>query len=165
MNQEIRTAKEGVVSEIANAFTAAKSVTVVEYRGLTVAELEELRRTLRENGSEIKVFKNTLVNIAANKLGYEGLAEHLEGPNAFVFSNNDEVSAPKAIVKFAKKHDKMVVKAGVLEGKVLNDKEMTEVAKLPGKDGLISMFLSCLNAPISKFAATVKAVADAKESN
>ena len=145
---------------IAEAFKNAKSVTVVEYRGLTVASLDELRKTLRESNSSFKVYKNTLVNIAAKEWGYEGLAEHLEGPNAFVFSGNDEVSAPKAITKFAKKHDELVVKAGIVEGKVLNAEEIVAVSKLPGKEGLLSMFLSCLNAPISKFAATVKAVAD-----
>lgn len=160
MNKEIRAAKESTVATIAEALKSAKSVTVVEYRGLTVANLDELRKTLRESNSSFKVYKNTLVNIAAKELGYEGLAEHLEGPNAFVFSNNDEVSAPKAITKFAKKHEELVVKAGIVEGKVLNAEEMVAVSKLPGKDGLLSMFLSCLNAPISKFAATVQAVAD-----
>lgn len=164
MNKEIRAAKESTVSVISEAFKAAKSVTVVEYRGLTVSDLDELRKALRESNSTFKVYKNTLVNIAVKELGYEGLAEHLEGPNAFVFSNNDEVSAPKAINKFAKQHEELVVKAGLVEGKVLNAEEIIAVSKLPGKDGLLSMFLSCLNAPISKFAATIKAVADKEAS-
>ena len=163
MNKEIRAAKESTVSEITSAFEGAKSVTLVEYRGLNVTELESLRKELRKTSSSFKVFKNTLVEIASNKLGYKDLAEHLKGPNAFIFSNEDEVSAPKVLAKFARKNEALVIKAGVIDGKVLNAKEVNEIAKLPGKNGLLSMFLSCLKAPITKFAATVKAVSDTKQ--
>jgi len=160
MNKEIRAAKESSVSEIESLMKNAKSVAIVEYRGLTVKALESLRKTLRKNNSSFSVFKNTLVNIAGKNLGYEGLAEHLEGPNAFVFSNEDEVSALKDIVKFAKQNEEMVIKAGIVGGKVLNKEEVIAISKLPGKNGLLSMFLSCIQSPITKFAATVKAVAD-----
>ena len=163
MNKEILSLKESTVSSISESIKSAKSMTVVEYRGLTVSQLESLRKTLRECGSEFKVYKNTLVNIAASKLGFEDLSSHLQGPNAFVFSNNDEVSAPKALVKFAKQNEQLVLKCGIVEGKVVDANSMKEIASLPGKDGLLSMFLSCLNAPLQKFAATVKAVADAKQ--
>ncbi len=160
MNKEILSLKQNQVSEISESFKNAKSVSVVEYRGLSVSDLEQLRRALREANSSIKVFKNTLVEKAAKDLGYEDLSAHLQGPNALVFSNGDEVSAPKALVKFAKENEALVLKAGIVEGKVLDANGIKEIAQLPGRDGLLSMFLSCLNAPIQKFAATIKAVAD-----
>ena len=159
MNQQVLLAKQETVAEISKSIKEAGSVTVVSYQGLTVAEMQELRRTLGKIDSSIVVYKNTLVRraLAADEL--PDLGDLLNGPNGFVFSK--EVSAaPKALVKFARAHEALVLKGGLVEGKVLDEKGMKEVSKLPDKNGLIAMFLSCLNAPITKFAATVKAVAE-----
>ena len=161
MNQEILKSKQEIVEKISESFKESASMTIVEYRGLTVAEISELKKSLKAAGSTFTVYKNTLVTRASEKLGYSELNQYLSGSNAFVFSK--EINAgPKVLAKFAKKNELLVIKAGIAEGKVMDAQGMKTIASLPDKNGLLSMFLSCLNAPIQKFAATVKAVADSK---
>ena len=160
MNKEVLASKQAVVKEIADKAKAAKSLTIAEYRGLTVAQIQTLRRALREEKTEMCVYKNSLVERAVKELGYEGLDEFLSGPNALFFS--EEISnGPKVLAKYAKKFgDALTIKGGFVEGKAYDKAGMIEISKLPGKEGLVSMFLSCLQAPIRQFAATVKAVAE-----
>lgn len=161
MNQETLKSKKEIVAKITDSFKESESMTIVEYRGLTVAELSELRKQLKAVGASFNVYKNTLVTKASAELGYSDLDQYLSGSNAYVFSK--EINAgPKVLAKFAKKNDLLVIKAGLAEGKVQDANGMKTIASLPDKNGLLSMFLSCLNAPIQKFAATVKAVADSK---
>ena len=162
MNQQVLEAKQSVVKEIVDKAQKAQSLTVVEYRGLTVAQLQTLRRALREEGAEICVYKNSMAERAAKELGAEGLNEYLSGPNALVFSN-EMSNGPKVLAKYAKRFgESLKIKGGLVEGQALDKAGMLEIAKMPGREGLISMFLSCLQAPIRQFACTVKAVADAK---
>ena len=161
MNQEILKSKQEIVAKITESIKESASMTIVEYRGLTVAEISELKKSLKAAGSTFTVYKNTLVTRASNDLGYSELDQYLSGSNAYVFSK--ELNAgPKVLAKFAKRNDLLVIKAGLAEGKVMDAQGMKTIATLPDKNGLLSMFLSCLNAPIQKFAATVKAVADSK---
>lgn len=159
MNQSILEQKKALVEEIAGKMNDAASTVVVEYRGLTVAELTELRRKLRDEDVEMIVYKNSMVRRATEKLGYGDLMESLAGPNAIAFSK-DEIAACRIICDFAKKHDKLVVKAGIVDNKVVNADEVKTLAKLPNKDGMISMFLGCLQSPVRSFACAVKAIAD-----
>lgn len=159
MNQKALQAKKDAVSEIVNGFANAGSFTVVSYQGLTVAELQELRRTLEGANATLTVYKNTMVRRALKEANQPELGDMLEGPNAFVFSE-DISKGPKVLAKFSRFHEHLVIKGGIAEGQVLDAAKVKEVAKLPDKNGLLSMFLSCLNAPITKFAATVKAIAD-----
>lgn len=159
MNESILKSKQDTVAEIEKSLKENSAVVVVEYRGLTVAEISELRRTLAKDGASMTVYKNSLVSRAANNLGYAGLDEFLAGPNAIVFSN-DVIKGPKAVSKFAKQHDKLVIKGGIAEGKVISNKEVVTLAKLPGKEGLLSMLCSVLQAPIRNFAYAVKSIAD-----
>ena len=161
MNQDILKSKQEIVAKISDSIKESASMTIVEYRGLTVAEISELKKSLKAAGSTFNVFKNTLVTRASDDLGYKDLNQYLSGSNAFVFSK--EINAgPKVLAKFAKKNELLVIKAGIAEGKVMDAQGMKTIASLPDRNGLLSMFLSCLNAPIQKFAATVKAVADSK---
>lgn len=159
MNQEILKAKEAIVDEVVENIKNSQSVMIVEYRGLTVDETINVRRALREVGASMRVYKNSLVERAIEKLGHEDLKNMLQGPNAVVFSK-DVIAGPKVVAKFAKKYENLVIKGGLAEGKVLNESEMKSVAALPGREGLISMLLSCLQAPVRQFACAVKAVAD-----
>jgi large subunit ribosomal protein L10 len=163
MNKQIIAGKEAVVSTITESIKNAQSVSVVEYRGLTVAQVESLRKELRKVGSEMKVFKNTLVTRAVDSLGYQDLNDTLVGPNALVFSKEDAVSAPKVLAKFAKRNEKLVIKGGIVEGRVVNSDELKVVATLPNKEGLLSMLLGCLTSPVVKFACAVKEIAKAQE--
>ena len=159
MNQQVLLAKQQTVSEIAKSVKEAGSVTVVSYQGLTVAEMQELRKTLAKDNAHLVVYKNTMVRRALEEAKLPDFGDLLNGPNGFVFSE-DLSKGPKALVKFSRFHEALVVKGGLVEGKVLDAAGVKEVSKLPDKNGLIAMFLSCLNAPITKFAATVKAVAE-----
>ena len=160
MNQAVLQAKSETVKEISEKAKKSSTIIVCEYRGLTVAQIQEVRRALRKEGAEMNVYKNSLVERAVDELGYNELNDILKGPNAIVFSE-DVIAGAKVIAKYAKRHrDILVVKGGIVEGKFVDAKGMLEVAKLPGKEGLISMFLSCLQAPIRSFACAVKAVAD-----
>jgi len=159
MNPATLESKKAVVAEITESFKNASSVAVVEYRGLTVAEISELRKLLKAVDAKFGVYKNTLVQKASDSLGYNELDKYLSGSNAFVFSS-DVTGMPKVLAKYAKKNEKLVLKAGLVEGKFVNGDELKALAKLPSREGLLSMFLSCLQAPIRSFACTVKAVAD-----
>ncbi len=163
MNKEKLQAKQQVMDEVNQLFKGSKSFTVVEYRGLTVKQTEELRKQLRKEGAELKVFKNTLVTKTLNGLGVKDLDQALAGPNAYVFSNQDGIAGPRILVKFAKDNEKLIVKGGFMDGKVLTKEELSIIATLPSREGLLSMIASVLNAPLIKFAMTVKAVAEAKE--
>ena len=162
MNQAIVESKKAVVAEIAEHLRDSQSTVVVEYRGLSVAEITELRRALRAENVEMKVYKNKLAQRAATEVGYEGLCESLTGPNALVFST-DATAPARVLSKFAKDHANLVLKAGTVEGKVVGLETLTTISNLPGREGMYSMLLSCLQAPVRNFACVVKAVAEAKE--
>ena len=160
MNQAVLAAKSETVKEISEKAKKSQTIIVCEYRGLTVAQIQEVRRALHKENAEMSVYKNSLVERAVDELGYNDLNSILTGPNAIVFSE-DVIAGAKVIAKYAKRHrDILVVKGGIVEGKFVDAKGIIEVSKLPGKEGLISMFLSCLQAPIRSFACAVKAVAD-----
>ena len=165
MSAEAIKAKSALVEEIAAKLKGAQSAVVVEYRGLSVAEMTELRNNLRAEDVELKVYKNSLVQRATVATEYEGLNAELTGPNAIALGNSDAVAPARVIAKFAKDHEALVIKAGIVEGKVLEVEEVNEIAKLPGREGMYSMLLGMLQAPVSKFARVVKAVADAREEN
>ncbi len=161
MNQKTLDSKKEIVSSIENSLKDAQSFAIVEYRGLTVAEISDLRKSLKAVNASFNVYKNTLVRRASDNLGHKQLDEYLSGSNAYVFSS-DATGMPKVLAKFAKKNDKLVLKAGLVEGNFVDADGLKEVAKLPNREGLLAMFLSCLQAPIRSFACTVKAVADSK---
>ncbi|AEH46179.1 50S ribosomal protein L10 [Parageobacillus thermoglucosidasius] len=155
--------KKQIVAEIADKFRASKSTVIVDYRGLNVAEITELRKRLREAGVEFKVYKNTLTRRALAEVGLEGLNDVFTGPNAIAFSNEDVVAPAKILSEFAKEHEALEIKAGVIEGNIATIEEINALAKLPSREGLLSMLLSVLQAPIRNFALAAKAVADQKE--
>lgn len=155
--------KSQIVTEIADKFKGSISAVVVDYRGLTVAQVTELRKQLREAGVEFKVYKNTLTRRAVEIAELTDLNDSLTGPNAIAFSANDAVAPAKIINDFAKKNDKLEIKAGVIEGQVVDAEGVKAIAELPSREGLLSMLLSVLQAPIRNFALATKAVADQKE--
>lgn len=164
MNKDILAQKEAVVDELSKKMADSSSVVVVEYRGLSVDEVTELRRLLRAEDVEMKVYKNTLAQLAAKGLGYDGLLETLTGPNALAFGK-DQVAAARVLADFAKKHDKLVLKNGVVDGAVVDQATIQTLASLPNKEGMLARFASTLNAPVIKFAMTIKALAEAKGGN
>ncbi|MGG5254593.1 50S ribosomal protein L10 [Neobacillus sp. SM06] len=155
--------KKQIVSEIADKLKNSKSTIVVDYRGLTVAEVTELRKQLREAGVDFKVYKNSMVRRAADAAELSGLNDALTGPNAIAFSNEDVVAPAKILNEFAKKNEALELKAGVIEGNIATVEEIKALAELPSREGLLSMLLSVLQAPIRNLALAAKAVAEQKE--
>ena len=131
MNQAVLEQKKQLVEEIANKMQNAASTVVCEYRGLTVSEVTELRRALRAEGVEFIVYKNSMVQRAAEQLGHNDLLSSLKGPNAIAFSS-DAVAPSRVLANFAKKHEKLVLKAGVVEGKVVGKGTHDELMKKGG---------------------------------
>lgn len=162
MKEAVLDSKKAIVSEIQDKMTNSQSTVVVEYRGLTVKEVTELRRALRAENIEFKVYKNSMSQRAAEAAGFGALNEQLTGPNAIAFSE-DAVAPSRVLAKFAKKHEKLVLKGAVVEGKVVGTDTIKELASLPNRDGMLSMLLSCLQSPIRSMACVVKAVAEKGE--
>ncbi len=162
MNKDVLSAKQEIVSEIVSKAKSSSGLVVAEYRGLTVAQIQALRRALAAEHASMNVYKNSLVERACDELGYADLKEILAGPNAIFFSE-DLNGGAKVLAKYAKRYgDSLSIKGGVFEGKFADKKGVLEIAKLPNKEGMLAMLLSCLQAPVRQFACTVKAVADAK---
>lgn len=162
MNKDVLQAKQETVNEIVSKAKSSSGIVVAEYRGLTVAQIQELRRALAAEHASMNVYKNSLVERASSELGYEELKSLLSGPNAIFFSE-DVSGGAKVLAKYAKRYgDALNIKGGLFEGQFADKEKVLEVAKLPSKEGLLAMLLSCLQAPVRQFACTVKAVADAK---
>jgi len=155
--------KKQIVDEITEKLKNSVSTIVVDYRGLNVAEITELRKQLREAGVEFKVYKNTLARRAAEAAELSEINSVLTGPNAIAFSNDDVVAPAKILNNFAKENEALEIKLGVIEGKIVSLDEIKALAELPSREGLLSMLLSVLQAPIRNFALAAKAVAEQKE--
>ena len=139
---------------------AAASIVVVDSRGLTVDQDTVLRRNLRESGVEFKVIKNSILTRAAEEAGLEDLKGLFVGPSAVAFSNEDVIAPAKVISEFAKDAEALEIKGGVVDGAF---EEINALASLPNKEGMLSMLLSVLQAPVRNVAYAVKAVAESKE--
>ncbi|WP_119317401.1 50S ribosomal protein L10 [Companilactobacillus formosensis] len=163
MKQEVLAQKQAEVDEIAKQLTGAKSVIVVDYLGLTVEQATEMRAELREQNATMQVVKNTILRRAAEKAGVEGLEKFFVGPTAIAYSEEDPVGPAKIAAKFAKDVDAVEIKGGIIEGKAASLDEIQELATLPDRDGLLSMLVSVLQAPVRDFAMVVKALADKED--
>lgn len=155
--------KQQHVEVISEQLKNSVSTVLVDYRGLTVSEVTELRKQLRDAGIEFKVYKNTMVRRAADSVGLSELNEFLVGPSAIAFSNEDVIAPAKIINEFAKEHEALEIKAGVIEGSFVPAEDVKSIASLPSRDGLLSMLLSVLQAPVRNFAYAVKAIGEEKE--
>ncbi len=141
--------------ELAESFvknlTASKTTVVCDYKGMTVAEISELRKVLREAGIKMQVLKKSVAQIALDDQKIELNVRKMEGQLAFVYGGEDEVTAAKIVSKFAKDNEKLKMLAGVLENKAMTQEEMVALAKLPGKDELLAKVVGSLKAPVSGF--------------
>jgi len=162
MNDAIINGKKAVVAEIADKMKESQSTVIVEYRGLSVAEVTTLRRELRSEGVEFKVYKNSLAQRAAQAAGAEELVKDLVGPNAIAFGS-DAVAPARVLAKFAKKHEALVLKSGIVEGKVVTLDTIQKLSVLPNREGMIAKFMGCLQSPVRKFACALNAVKEQKE--
>ena len=150
--------KKATVAQIKEKLTTAQSVVLVDYRGLNVAEVTELRKQFRAAGVEYAVLKNSLVGIAAKEVGIEGLDSILEGPTALAFGMTDAVAPAKIIAEFAKKNDKLKVKAGILDGAILDVAGVEKLSAIPSREVLIAKVMGSMMSAVSKFVYVLEAI-------
>ena len=167
--------KEASVVELTEKFESSNAVLLTEYRGLTVAQLKELRTAIREHAT-YAVVKNTLTKIAAAKAGIVGLDDQLAGPSAIAFVHGDAVAVAKALRDFAKANPLLIVKGGYFDGKPLSAQEVGKLADLESRDVLLAKFAGAakaslfgaaylFTAPLSKTVRTVEALRQKQESS
>lgn len=141
-NAKILEAKQKVIDEIKERVENAKSVVLFDYRGITDAEAKELRVKLREANSDYKVYKNTLMSRAFDDLKID-IKESLVGPSAFAYGE-DQVGTVKILTNFAKEHPSLVLKVGIVDGELTSQAELAELAKIPSREGLLTMLAGAL---------------------
>ena len=154
--------KKPVVEEIAASLKDAKGAVLVDARGLTVAQDTKLRKNLREAGVSYKVYKNTMIKLAAQGTDYEQLNPLLEGPTALAVSSTDETAPARIIFNFAKdaKTDKLELKGGIVGGEFYDQNGIQVIATIPSKDELIGRLLGSMKSPISNFARVLNQIAE-----
>ncbi|GGF49258.1 50S ribosomal protein L10 [Microbacterium sorbitolivorans] len=149
--------KEASVAELTTKFESSTAVLLTEYRGLTVAELKELRDSIRQD-AEYAVAKNTLTKLAAAKAGVEGLDDNLKGPSALAFVHGDPVAVAKGLRAFAKAHPLLVIKGGYFDGAPLSAEEVNKLADLESREVLLAKVAGMMKASMSKAAAVFQAL-------
>ena len=150
--------KEALVAEFAEKLKEAKAAFLADYRGLDVEQANDLRNKLREVGVEYRVVKNTLLRLAAKDTDAVCLDEHLSGPTAIALVNDDPVAPAKALVEFAKKYEIFELKAGMLEGKLLDAAAIKALSDLPSREELLGKMLGSMSAPATNFVGVLAAV-------
>lgn len=152
--------KQPVVQAIVDDIQGAESVVLVDYRGLTVAQDTELRKQMREAGVIYKVCKNTMMKRAFEGTEFAALEEHLEGPSAIAISKDDATAPARILCKFAKDAKALELKGGVVEGTVYDVAGLTELAKIPSREELLSKLLGSIQSPITNFARVMNQLAE-----
>lgn len=155
---DVMTQKTAVVEELKAKVESTNTAVVTEYRGMTVAEISTLRKTLRTQGADFKVFKNTLVRRAIVGTPVEPMSEFLEGPTAIAFVQGDVSAVAKTLRDFAKATPTLVVKGGVLDGRALTLKDLIALADLPSRDVLLAQLAGLIASPMRTMAGLMKAV-------
>lgn len=161
-NAKVLEAKKAQVAEITDVLKNAATGVLVDYRGLTVDEDTKLRNDLRSAGVNYFVVKNTLLRLAANQVGLEELDGMLHGPTALAVSE-DPVAPAKILFDFAKKNEKVEIKTGFMDGKIMSMDELATLAKTPSKEALIAKIMGSLNAPVSNLVRLLNTIAEGGE--
>ena len=155
--------KQPIIDEVKAMLDGAQSAVCVKYLGITVEADTRMRKELRENGVSYKVFKNTLIKRAAEGTDFEKLAPILEGPTALAVSKTDATAPARIVAKYAKDIQAVELKGGVVEGEFYDEKQIAEIANIPGRDVLISRLLGSMQSPVTNFARVLKQIAEKDE--
>jgi len=140
--------KIALVEQVAKMASEARSIFLTNFTGLTVEEMNELRRACKEASVEFKVIKNRLAKLSFQKVGYEGILDYLRGPTAFAFAMDDPVAPAKILLDFARRLDKPKVKAFIFEGSIMEGSQAEAIASLPSRGELISQVVWGIGAPL-----------------
>ncbi|OBU84457.1 50S ribosomal protein L10 [Chromobacterium subtsugae] len=154
--------KKAVVEAVSAELAGAQTLVIAEYRGIEVSSMTKLRAQARANGVFLRVLKNTLVRRAVEGTPFADLADQMVGPLVYAISA-DPVAAAKVLHQFAKADDKIIVKAGSYEGKVLSAAQVAELASIPSREELLSKLLYVMQAPVAGFARALAALSDKKQ--
>jgi len=154
--------KKAVVAEVSAQVAGASTIVVAEYRGITVGDLTKLRANARQQGVYLRVLKNTLARRAVENTAFADLAEQMTGPLIYGIST-DPVAAAKVLNDFSKGNDKLILKAGSYDGKVMDKAGVQALASIPSRDELLAKLLGVMQAPVSGFARVLAAVAEKKQ--
>lgn len=157
-----RTEKQASVEQIAALAGKAQCLVLAEYRGIPVDEMTKLRKQARDNGVHLQVFKNTLARRAVAGTAFEAASSEMAGPLIYGFSE-DAVAAARIINDYAKTNDKMVIRAGVVNGKALDAAGVKQLAGIPSREVLLARLLGVMQAPVSGFAVALAALAKKRE--
>ena len=163
MSLEAQKAKQIIIDEIKEKLDGAQAAVVIDYMGITVAEADAMRKTLREANVDYTVYKNTLIKRAIEGTDFAPLAEVLDGPSALAISTEDATAPARTLNKIIKDFKKMEFKAGVVEGTYYDKAGIEAVAEIPSRDELIAKFMGSIQSPVSKFVRTLAAIAEEKE--
>ncbi len=156
------TNKQDLVAEIKAKFAAADAVIMVDYRGLTNKEIETLRVALRGVDASMKVYKNSLTEIAMRELALPAMDDILAGPTAFVFANGEANVSAKEIANFAKIHKELELKGGLIDSQVVGSDAIKAIAALPSRDELLAKLLGTMKNPMANFARVIDAIGKQK---
>ena len=159
-SKQILESKQAIVNELAEKIRTAQSGVIVKYEGITVLDDTEMRRKMRESGVEYVVMKNSLTSRACDEVGYGEIKEHLTGMNAIAISHDDPVAPAKILKEYANKIETFEIRVGFLEGKVIDQATVNELAEIPSREVLLSRFLGSIQSPISGFARAIQAIID-----
>ena len=149
--------KKAVVSEATQIFSAAEAAVLAEYRGLSVAQITELRSEARDNVVDIRVVKNTLARRSVSGTPFECLSDHFVGP-VLISSAGDPIAVAKVVSKFAKDHEALKIMVGVMNGDLIDKSTIQMLAKMPSRDELLATLMATMNAPLEKFVRTLNEV-------
>lgn len=162
MSVEAKQQKQLIIDEIKEKLNGAQSAVVIDYMGISVAEADAMRAKLREAGIDYTVYKNTLVKRAIEGTDFQPLSDVLEGPSAFAISKDDATAPARVLKGIIGDIKKMEFKAGVVEGNFYDKAGIEQIASIPSREDLIAKFMGSIQSPVSAFARTVAAIAEAK---
>ena len=155
--------KQPIIDEISANLEGAAGVVLVDHCGLTVEQDTQLRRQMRAEGIVYKVYKNTMLIFEIKGTVFEPFENHLDGPSAVAISKTDATAPARIVANFAKTADKLEIKAGIVEGKYYDAKEMTAIANIPSREILLGKLLGSMNSPIANLARVLSQIAENKE--
>lgn len=165
MSKEAIAKKSDEVSKVADKLSNSKAAIVVDSRGLTVAEVTDLRTRLRNEGVKMQVIKNTILTRAVEKAGFENMQDIFVGPSAVAFSDEDAVAPAKVLKKYSDENEQLTIKGGIIEGEIADVSKINTFATLPSREELLAMLANEFLSPIRDVAYVLQAVSDTKSAN
>jgi large subunit ribosomal protein L10 len=164
-SEKLLTQKKAQVSELAQKLKNAKAIVLTDYRGLTVEQDTNLRKALRTANVEYRVIKNSVISFAAKDSDLGELEKYLQGPTGIAISETDPVAPSKVLAKYAKDFEKLGIKGGVVEGNIIDENGVKELASTPSREELLAKFIGSLQSPLYGLAAAINAIVEKQEQN